>query len=106
MSRTTKSPNEKSMLQKIDDDTAPKHWTHESSGILAPVVMAYTRGGRLTEPQIKLMQAYLHQWVRSDAWAGPSSKLEALRLRVLTIKTQEDIHGAVAAAVALGMDPL
>jgi hypothetical protein len=105
MSRFTKSPNEQSLLQKIDDDAAPKHWTHESSGILAPVVMAYIRGGVLTEPQIKIMQAYLHQWVRSEAWAG-DSKLEALRLRVVTIQTQEDIHGAVAAAVALGMDPL
>lgn len=84
---------------------APKYWMYETSGALAPVVTAYINGETLLPAQVKLMKAYLWQWVGSPAW-GPSGALEALRLRIAAIQTHEDLAACVWDAVELGMDPL
>lgn len=86
-------------------DAAPKYWTHETSGILGPVVQVFLHGGILMGQEIVIMRSYLAQWVNSEAWA-PGDALEALRQRVAAIETHQDVKDAVVAAVALGMDPL
>lgn len=88
-----------------DHPDAPRYWMHETSGMLAPVVEAYLKGLRLAPNQIKIMRAYLWQWVNSPVW-GSSGALESLRLRVAAIKTRQDIHAAIESALDLGMDPL
>lgn len=89
----------------IDHPDAPKYWMAESSGVLKPVVHELLHGGDLDANEIRLMKAYLWQWVSSPAWA-PSGMLEALRLRVMMIQTTDDIHDAIRAAVNMEMDPL
>ena len=84
---------------------APKYWRYETSGMLQPVVRMFINGARLLPADVKIMKAYLWQWVGSPVWA-PSGTLEALRLRVAAIETQEDLDGCVWAAVELNMDPL
>ena len=88
-----------------DHPDAPKFWMHESSGVLEPVVIAYLHDEELDVAQVKLMKAYLWQWVKSPVW-GPSGTLETLRLRVAAIETYEDLGQAIHLATELGMDPL
>lgn len=88
-----------------DHPDAPKYWIYESSGELATAVKTYLAGERLTNHQIRLMRAYLWQWVRSPVW-GASGSLEALRLRVAFIDSREELSQAITHAEALGMDPL
>ena len=88
-----------------DHPDAPKYWVHESSGVLEPVVRAYLQGDDLDAGQVKLMQAYLWQWVKSPVWEA-SSILEALRLRAAAIESRRDIDDAIEAMVEIGMDPL
>ena len=88
-----------------DHPDAPKYWMHETSGVLEPVVRAYLQGDDLDAGQVKLMQAYLWQWVASPVW-GPSGVLEALRLQVAAITSGADLNGAIWAMGELGMDPL
>jgi len=88
-----------------DHPDAPKYWMHESSGVLEPVVRAYLQGDELEAHQVDLMRAYLYQWVMAPVW-GPSSILEALRLRAAAIESRRDIDDAIEAMVEIGMDPL
>lgn len=88
-----------------DHPDAPKYWMYEASGVLQPVIKKYLRGENLDAAEIKLMRAYLFQWVSSPVW-GPSGLLEILRLRAATIETQDHIERTIAGAVGLGMDPL
>lgn len=88
-----------------DHPDAPKYWMHESSGVLEPVVRAYLQGDDLDAGQVKLMQAYLWQWVKSPVW-GPSGMLEAVRLQVSCIACSQDIDAAISAMDTLCMDPL
>lgn len=92
-------------LLSPDHPDAPKYWMYETGGVLSYAVRAYLAGRALRLDQIDLMRAYLWQWVKSPVWA-PSGVLEALRLRVAAIESEEDIRAAIEAAVALGMDPL
>ena len=78
---------------------------HETGGELAPAVTAYLAGQRLTGYQIHLIRAYLWQWVRSPVWAQ-TEELDALRFRVASIDTQQELSEAIWKAVDLGMDPL
>lgn len=88
-----------------DHPDAPKYWMHEASGALEPVILAFLHDEELDEAQVKLMKAYLWQWVKSPVWA-PSGPLEALRLRVAAIETYQDVAQAVHALTEEGMDPL
>ena len=85
---------------------APKYWMLETSGELAAAVKRYLDLPRHLEPRdVDLIKAYLWQWVRSPVWA-PSGALEALRLMVAAIQTENDISRAITAAIRLEMDPL
>jgi hypothetical protein len=53
---------------------APKHWKHETSGVLKPVVAAYLEGAKMTAKQIRLMRLYLKQWIDSPFWPDVSMK--------------------------------
>lgn len=88
-----------------DHPDAPKYWMYEIGGELQPAVKAYLNGERLNDRQLKLMRDYVYLWVSSPVWAG-SGVLEALRLRVAAVKSQEDLDGAIRHAVSAGMDPL
>lgn len=94
-----------SRLLPPDHPDAPKFWMNETSGELAAAVKTYLAGERLNNHQVRLMRAYLWQWVRSPVWA-PSGTLEALRLRVASIDTQQELSAAIDHATEMGMDPL
>jgi hypothetical protein len=93
------------MMLSPNNPDAPKYWMHETSGVLEPVIRRFLNEHQLRDDEIATMQAYLWQWVKSPAWA-PSGMLEALRLRVASIRTMEDIDQALAGCEELGMDPL
>ena len=93
---------------------APKYWMLETSGELAAAVNRYLDRhinrvlrdpSGLEQRDIDLIKAYLWQWVNSPLWA-PSGSLQALRMMVATIQTQNDISRAITAAIRLEMDPL
>lgn len=83
----------------------PNYWMNESSGVLKPAVESYLRGGRLDQGQVRLMRAYLLQWVLSPVWMG-GDELEALQAGVRAIKTETDVRIVIEKAIDLGMDPL
>ena len=81
---------------------------HESSGVLEPVVRAYLQGDELDAGQVDLMRAYLYQGVMAPVW-GPSSILEALRLRAFRQRIEsrrETSTMPIEAMEEIGMDPL
>jgi hypothetical protein len=88
-----------------DTDDSPKYWMHETSGVLRPAVEAYLNGEPLSPSDVRILRAYLFQWVQSPVWA-PSGILEALRLRVAAIADEGELRACVNAAVELGLDPL
>jgi hypothetical protein len=81
----------------------PGYWQNEQSGVLAPVVRAYLNGVPLSMMQIKIMRAYLRQWIAGD-FRGPG--IESLRRRVETISTNGDLKAWLDDALELGIDPL
>lgn len=84
---------------------APKYWMWEQSGALVPIVKAYLDGKPLTLREVRIMRAYLLQWVSSPVW-GPSNELDALRARVSAIQTEDHVRAAIRAGLAIGIDPL
>jgi hypothetical protein len=101
----TSMSNHKPELLPPEHPDAPKYWMHETSGALEPVVRDYLNGNRLSPEQVKLMRAYLYQWVNSPVWA-PSGTLEVLRLAVAGIENQWGIAKCIEGMELLGMDPL
>ena len=82
----------------------PGYWMNETSGVLAPAVMAYLEGIPMNPLEIAAMRAYFRQWVQGDFRGGED--LEALRRGVDAIATREDIDAWLDAALELGIDPL
>jgi hypothetical protein len=86
----------------------PGFWKYEASGVLAPVVTAYVHGRTLDEDGIKLMRAYLEQWISAPAWDWHSQppELTELRQSVVGLTSQKQIADWLWRALAIGIDPL
>jgi hypothetical protein len=81
----------------------PGYWTHETSGVLRPVIEDYLNGRPLTPRQIAAMRAYLRQWMQGP-WQGPM--IDVLRTQVEEITTRADIEDWLDRALDAGIDPL
>lgn len=98
---------------RADHPDAPKYWMNETSGVLKPVVEAYLRNEPLTLRDVAIMRAYLRQWIMSPVWdmnprqtRADALGLSALRERLDTIASRDDIERWLAAALESGIDPL
>jgi hypothetical protein len=85
----------------------------ETTGQLRPVVESYLRGGMLDRTQLRIMRAYLRQWIESPAWDKNPHKTEdvrkyltELRAGVSDIDSMERLEQWLISAVAAGIDPL
>lgn len=88
-----------------DESRAPGYWPNETSGVLIAVVTRYLYGLLLNGAEVRIMKAYLAQWVDAPGWIQGDA-LEALRAQVKRIETEAQLHAAIDAATDLGMDPL
>jgi hypothetical protein len=77
---------------------------NESSGVLRPVIEEYLQGKCLSTAQVRIMRAYLRQWIAGD-WA-PCPALSRLRLNIDGLLTHEDVVKWLREAFAEGIDPL
>jgi len=93
-----------------DDPLALKHWTHETTGVLQPVIQRYLRGETLDSNQLAIFRTYLRQWIFSPFWDqdldGVQLKLNQLRRGVSSIDDMPRLHKWMEEAVILGMNPL
>lgn len=83
----------------------PGYWLNETGGELAPAMRNYLAGKVLSEDEIRLIRAYLVQWVAAD-WRGTPSMIKALRQRAGAIETRADIRAVIGECCDLGFDPL
>lgn len=79
---------------------------YEASGVLAPVVATYLRGGSLDGHGLDLMKAYLTQWMAGDWRADNPADIEGLRHSIATIRSQRDLRRWLAIALEYAIDPL
>ena len=92
---------------------APKYWMYEQGGELGPAMLGYLKGDELSIRDLRLIAAYLRQWVDSPAWdANPAlsaesrQELATLRQKTASARTKAQIDESVSMAVDMGMDPL
>lgn len=94
--------------------STPLYWRDETSGVLVPAITALvTPGQRVTAAQLRLLTAYVRQWVMAGAWdANPHhcarslAELASLRAAVDNIRTVGDLQAWLAMAADMHMDPL
>lgn len=79
----------------------PGYWPNETSGVLAPAILAYLHDQPLTPAQVGAIRAYIRQWMRGD-YLG----VEELTAKIDAIQTREDLHRWFDEALELGIDPL
>ena len=91
----------------------PGFWQDESSGRLAPAVMAYLEGGELDDQGIAILRAYFRQWIGATAWDqnphmtdDTRAWLAALRADIDGLTSREAIADWLERAEAGGIDPL
>ena len=92
----------------------PGYWMNEAGGELAPAVMRYLDdASSLSVRDIRLIRAYLVQWINSPVWeANPHTspagrqELEELRLAAARIDTRRAIDEWIEVAADWGIDPL
>jgi hypothetical protein len=82
----------------------PGYWTHETSGVLRPAVEAYLNGGPMTPEQLRVMRAYLRQWIKNGPWVGPT--IPKLLFDINFLFSRRDIERWLNAALQEGIDPL
>lgn len=82
----------------------PGFWMNETTGVLAPVVTAYLNRATLTEDQVRIMKAYLAQWIGADVWMGP--EIDELRRLAAAIDNEKAIDDWILKAIDSGLDPL
>lgn len=81
----------------------PGYWMNETSGVLAPVVQKYLSGRDLSDVELRVMRAYLRQWMRGD-FRGP--RVETLRRQIDHIQTTSALRWWFDVALEEGIDPL
>jgi hypothetical protein len=91
----------------------PGFWMYETSGVLAPVVKAYLEDRPLSEADIRILKAYLRQWIFSGVWdrnptMDDEGRRDLTRLRVAAalIRTRKDVDRWIDEAIGFGVDPL
>ena len=78
--------------------------------MLRPAVLAYMRqttvpgSPPMTDEQIRILRAYLKQWIDAPGWSGPM--IDVLRTMVDEITTFEEIERWCEKAMAEWIDPL
>jgi hypothetical protein len=92
---------------------APKYWPCETSGLLKPAVEAYLHGKPLSDDHVRVLRAYLKQWVDSPVWdqnpyANEDEKqwLAELRRKVDEIHSRNEVRECLSIMTNRGMDPL
>jgi len=83
---------------------APGYWMNETSGALAPAVLAYIAGDDLDTAQIATLRAYLRQWILVPGWRG--AEVAPLRAAIDGLTTRAAIETWLARAEQAGIDPL
>ena len=83
---------------------APGYWMHETSGVLAPAVLAYLDGSPLSADQVVTLRAYLRQWIMSPAWRGDD--VDLLRADIDNLVDRGTLTAWLHRALDLGIDPL
>ena len=96
----------------------PLYWRNETSGQLAPAVLAYledrTGGHRVPESDLCLVVEYLKQWVKAPCWEQHwldvddeyKASWRALQKDVDGLKTAEEVGAWLMRALDFGIDPL
>lgn len=87
-----------------DVATTPGFWVNETSGVLAPAILAYLNGAPMTSGEIAAMRAYLRQWIGAPCWRG--TFISELRESVDSLDTRRKISDWLDAALDAGIDPL
>ncbi len=82
----------------------PGYWLYETSGVLRPAVEAYLQGDPMSQDQIRIMRAYLRQWIAAPAWCGPM--IDVLRSMIDGLRTRADIERWLDLALEQNIDPL
>lgn len=100
-------------LPAPDDPRAPKYWTYETGGELAPALMRLLHSEPLSERDISLIRDYCRQWIESPVWdrnpthdAAGVAALATLRATVGGLTTAAKIRRWVMLAEDEGIDPL
>lgn len=86
---------------RIGSPGIPGYWRNEISGVLQPVVEKYLRHESLTADEVRIMRAYLRQWVAAD-FCG----IAELRRSVELIDDEEKLRAWMDDALDLAIDPL
>lgn len=91
----------------------PLFWSHETSGVLAPIVMAYLKRKPLTAEQLDILVEYCVHWINAPCWGGAESDVHGdlaeefadLRDRIKRITTARDLQRWCLDALDVGIDP-
>lgn len=93
----------------------PLYWGDEMTGELRGAVLAYLNptSGSPTPRQLELLRAYILHHIHAPCWlANPHATPEycaqigALQQQAAEIRTVDDVHAYIEAALDLGLDPL
>jgi hypothetical protein len=79
---------------------------HETSGVLADAIHAYLEHDAITPARLLAIRAYFVQWVDKGEWAIEDGQRKNFIDWARTLRNRLDIDLWLAAAEALGMDPL
>ena len=85
-------------------EAVPGYWMNETSGTLRPAIVAYLEGRELTPEHMRLLRAYLQQWM-AGPW-GPEPEVGQLLADIPTLTTRQAFSCWLDRALDLGIDPL
>lgn len=92
-----------------NDVTGPGYWSHETSGVLAPAVMRYLNGIKLSGDDLAALRAYIRQWIMHPVWNenpyGGATSLASLRDQVDSLTSRWQIDLWTERAQDIGIDP-
>lgn len=91
----------------------PPYWRNEQSGKLQPAIVALIEHGGAphvypppTPEQVALVAQYLQLHINAPCWQEANGEISALRRSAAQIKTWQDCHDWLKAALEIGIDPL
>lgn len=83
--------------------SVPGYWMHEQGGELQPAVRAYLAGHELGPGELRVIRAYLRQWMAGDFRGAGVAELAA---DVELIGSSSALRHWLGRAFELGIDPL
>ena len=91
-------------------DGGPLRWQDETSGVLIGAIRAYLewRQHEMSEEQIAVVREWLRYYIMAPCWVDPDGdgKLEALRRRVVLLKSSAEIDAWMDECLEMGIDPI